>query len=156
MAGVPAVHGNGLNPAFMDKERGAFFKALGLTAFIGPPGGYVLIFSNGLSLYLSGDTGITAEQKLVVRDYYKATLAVMNIGDIFTTGPREAAYAINELVKPNSVIVSHANEVATRNGRVLPGTKTETFKKALNVPMHLPLSGRTMEFDSSGRCVAGC
>jgi hypothetical protein len=80
----------------------------------------------------------------------------MNIGDVFTTGPTEAAYVINDLVKPNSVIPSHANEVGTKGGKVLPGTKTETFMKAVKVPVHVPLSGKTMEFDGAAKCVAGC
>ncbi|MDQ6881662.1 MAG: MBL fold metallo-hydrolase, partial [Pseudomonadota bacterium] len=83
-------------------------------------------------------------------------LAVMNIGDGFTTGPVEAAYVINELVKPASVIPSHINEVGTVGGKVRPGSKTEAFMKAAKVPVHIPLSGRTMEFDVSGKCVAGC
>jgi hypothetical protein len=80
----------------------------------------------------------------------------MNIGDGFTTGPREAAYVINELVRPNAVIASHANEVATKGGKVIPGSKTDTFMKASKAPVHVPLSGKTMEFDGSGRCTAGC
>ena len=156
IASVPAVHSNGLNPAFLDKEHAEMFKATGLTAYIGPPGGYVVSFTNGLVVYLSGDTGITAEQDLVVRRHYKANLAVLNIGGIFTTGPAEAAYVINELVKPNAVIVSHANEAATKDGKLVPGTRTVAFKHAVNVPVHIPLSGRTMEFDGSGKCVAGC
>jgi L-ascorbate metabolism protein UlaG (beta-lactamase superfamily) len=156
VASVPAVHSNGLNPAFLDEEHAAALKANGLTAYVGPPGGYVLSFSNGLVAYLSGDTGITAEQDLVVRRHYKANLAVLNIGGIFTTGPSEAAYVINELVTPASVIASHANEEATKDGKLRAGTKTETFKKAVKVPVHLPLSGRTMEFNGNGKCVAGC
>jgi L-ascorbate metabolism protein UlaG (beta-lactamase superfamily) len=107
-------------------------------------------------VYLSGDTGITSEQEKVVRGHYKAKLAVMNIGDGFTTGPTEAAYVINDLVQPASVIASHANEVATKGGKVLPGTKTEAFRNAVKVPVHVPLSGKTMEFDNNGKCVAGC
>jgi L-ascorbate metabolism protein UlaG (beta-lactamase superfamily) len=156
IASVPAVHSNGLPPAFLSKEHGEALAANGLTAYVGPPGGYVLQFSNGLVAYLSGDTGITAEQDLVVRRHYKANLAVMNIGDVFTTGPKEAAYVINELVKPQSVIASHANEMATKGGKLLPNTKTATFKKAVKVPVHLPLSGRTMAFDGKGKCVSGC
>ena len=49
-----------------------------------------------------------------MRRHYGAKLVVMNIGDTFTTGPTEAAFVINELVKPTAVIASHANEVATR------------------------------------------
>jgi L-ascorbate metabolism protein UlaG (beta-lactamase superfamily) len=80
----------------------------------------------------------------------------MNIGDNFTTGPTEAAYVINDLVQPAAVIPSHANEAATKGGKVLPGTKTETFMKAAKMPVHIPLSGKTMEFDNNGKCVAGC
>jgi L-ascorbate metabolism protein UlaG (beta-lactamase superfamily) len=153
---VPAVHTNGLHPDFLDKELGQMLKVNGLTAYVGPPNGYVVIFSNGLVAYLSGDTGITAEQDLVVRKYYKANLAVINIGDVFTTGPTEAAYVINEMVKPAEVILSHANEVATKGGKVVPGSRTDIFMKAVKVPAHVPLSGKTMEFNGSGKCVAGC
>jgi L-ascorbate metabolism protein UlaG (beta-lactamase superfamily) len=156
IASVPAVHSNGLSPAFLEKEHAEALQANGLTAYVGPPGGYVVSFTNGLVVYLSGDTGITAEQDLVVRRFYKANLAVLNIGGTFTTGPTEAAYVINEMVKPKSVIASHANEVATKDGKLLPGTRTETFKNAVTVPVHLPLSGKTMAFDGSGACVSGC
>jgi L-ascorbate metabolism protein UlaG (beta-lactamase superfamily) len=156
VATVPAVHSNGLAPEFLDKNHGDALLANGLTAYLGPPNGYVLGFSNGLVVYLSGDTGLTAEQDLVVRRHYKANLAVINIGDVFTTGPTEAAYVINDMVKPNAAIASHANEVATNGGKVLPGTRTEAFMKATNVPTHVPLSGKTMAFDGGGKCVSGC
>jgi L-ascorbate metabolism protein UlaG (beta-lactamase superfamily) len=156
VASVPAVHSNGLAPIFMGTEYAKMLSELGLTAYVGPPGGYVLTFSNGLAVYLSGDTGITAEQDMVVRRHYGAKLAVLNIGGTFTTGPREAAYVINDLVKPAAVIASHANEVATEGGKLLPNTKTEAFMKAVNVPVHVPLSGRSMAFDSEAKCVSGC
>jgi L-ascorbate metabolism protein UlaG (beta-lactamase superfamily) len=151
---VPAVHTNGLSPAFL--ENAETLTANGLTAYVGPPGGYVLQFSNGLVVYLSGDTGITAEQDVVVRRYYKANLAVINIGDNFTTGPTEAAWVMNELVRPKAVIASHANELATKDGKPLPNTRTATFMKAATMPVHLPLSGTTMQFDGSAKCVSGC
>jgi hypothetical protein len=59
-------------------------------------------------------------------------------------------------VKPASVIASHANEVGTVGGKVRPGSKTEAFIKATKASVHVPLSGRTMEFDGHGKCVAGC
>lgn len=74
----------------------------------------------------------------------------------FSNGPTEAAFVITELVRPNSVIVSHANEVATEGGKVKDGTKTARFIAATKVPVHVPLSGLTMEFDSAGKCTAGC
>ncbi len=153
---VPAVHSNGLSPAFLDGEHAKALADSGLTAYVGPPGGYVVEFTNGLTVYLSGDTGHTAEQETVVRRRFGAELAVLNIGGVFTTGPTEGAFVINELVKPASVIASHANEEATSGGKVRPGTKTEAFMKAVTVPVYLPLSDRTMEFDSSGKCTGGC
>ena len=91
-----------------------------------------------------------------MRNHYQAKLVVMNIGDGFTTGPVEAAFVINELVKPAAVIASHANEVGTVDGKVRTGSKTEAFMKAVKVPVHVPLSGKTMEFDAAGKCTAGC
>ncbi|MGB0712508.1 MAG: MBL fold metallo-hydrolase [Gammaproteobacteria bacterium] len=153
---VPAAHSNGIGAGFLPKWLAERLKEAGVTAYAGPPTGYVLTFSNGLVAYLSGDTGITAEQKLVVGDYYKAGLVVINIGDTFTTGPREAAHVVNELISPRSVIASHANEVATSGGKLLPGTRTEQFSNAAHMPVHLPISGRIMEFDGDGSCVSGC
>jgi L-ascorbate metabolism protein UlaG (beta-lactamase superfamily) len=153
---VPAAHSNGVPPELIGGPLGKSLEAAGVTAYLGPPTGFVLTFSNGLVAYLSGDTGITAEQDAVVRGHYGAELVVMNIGDTFTTGPIEAAYVINKLVQPASVIVSHANEEATRDGQVLPGTRTEAFIDAVTVPVHLPLSGRTMAFDGQGTCMEGC
>lgn len=153
---VPAAHSNGLNPSFIDNPIAKALQESGLTGYLGPPTGYVLTFSNGLVVYLSGDTGVTAEQDIVIRRHYKAELAVINIGDIFTTGPIEAAYVINALVKPKSVIASHANEAATEDGKVRPNTRTATFIEYTNVPVHVPLSGRTMSFDADGTCVVGC
>jgi L-ascorbate metabolism protein UlaG (beta-lactamase superfamily) len=156
VASVPAAHSNGLGPEFLSHEHAESLSSNGLTAYVGPAGGYILTFSNGLAVYLSGDTGIIAEQNIVIRQFYKPKLAVMNIGGTFSTGPREAAYVINELVQPQSVIASHANEAATKDGVLLSGTRTMAFKAAVKVPTYLPLSGKTMEFDSEGKCTAGC
>ena len=153
---VPATHTNGLHPSMIGGDLGNAMKAAGISGNVGPATGYVLRFTNGLAIYLSGDTGITADQDTTVRGFYGAQLAVINIGDKFTTGPKEAAYVVNELVKPTSVIASHANEEATKGGKVIAGTRTEAFMKAAKMPVHLPLSGKTMEFDSGGKCVAGC
>jgi len=153
---VPAVHSNGIAGAMIGGKLGDMLDASGLTAYAGPPTGYVLTFSNGLVVYLSGDTGITAEQETVVRDHYKAKLVVMNIGDTFTTGPKEAAWVINNLIKPTAVIASHANQPSTQGGKVIAGTRVDIFTKASKVPVHVPLSGRTMSFNQSGKCANGC
>src|SRR3546814_19999157 len=72
------VHSNGLSPAFLEGTHAEALEANGLTAYLGPPGGYVVEFTNGLTVYLSGDTGHTAEQDSVVRRRFGAELVVMN------------------------------------------------------------------------------
>jgi L-ascorbate metabolism protein UlaG (beta-lactamase superfamily) len=156
IATVAALHSNGVDPDYIGGDLGKAMKAAGIAGDVGPATGYVLRFSNGLVAYLSGDTGILADQRLVIHDYYHAQLVVMNMGDGFTTGPAEAAYVVNELVQPASVIPSHANEAGTVGGKVRPGSKTEAFVKAARMPVHVPLSGITMAFDPAGKCVAGC
>ena len=153
---VPAVHSNGIAGAMIGGDLGKLLDASGLTAYAGPPTGYVLTFSNGLSAYLSGDTGITAEQQTVVREHYGARLAVINIGDTFTTGPKEAAWVVNKLLKPESVIPSHANQPSTEQGKVKSGTRLEEFMGLAKAKVYVPLSGRTMSFNSKGKCTGGC
>jgi len=100
---------------------------------------------------------------------------VINIGDLFTTGPEAAAFATTRLVRPRSVIPSHANEAATAGGSVVPGSRTARFIAAVEgghrddhgddhghgddhrrIRVHVPKSGITMEFDARGTCVNGC
>jgi hypothetical protein len=38
-------------------------------------------------------------------------------------GPLEAAYVLNELVQPNSIIITHVNEQATDGGKVRPSIR---------------------------------
>ena len=153
---VPAVHSNGLGGEFIEGALGESLQQAGLSAYVGPPTGYIITFSNGLVLYLSGDTGVTAEQRTVVAEQYGAELVVINIGDTFTTGPQEAAFVINQLIQPQAVIASHANEAATLNGKLQADTRTAAFIEAVDVPVYVPLSNRTLTFDGDGRCTAGC
>ena len=156
IATVTAMHSNGVDPDYFPGELGTAMKAVGIQGDVGLATGYVVKFTNGLVVYLSGDTGVTADQEFVVRNLYQATLAVMNIGDGFTTGPVEAAYVMNELVKPTSIIASHSNEVSTVGGQLRVGSKAEAFIKLAKAKVHLPLSGKTMEFNGTGTCAAGC
>ena len=86
IATVTALHSNGLDPDYIGGDLGKAMKEAGIAGDVGLATGYVLRFSNGLVAYLSGDTGIIADQELVVRNHYNAKLAVMNIGDGFTHG----------------------------------------------------------------------
>jgi L-ascorbate metabolism protein UlaG (beta-lactamase superfamily) len=149
---VAAKHSNGVDPVFLTNPPGD-----NLTAYVGPEQGYVIAFSNGLVVYLSGDTGVISDMDTVVRQQYRAELAVINMGDVFSAGPEEAAFAINTLIKPKAVIPSHANEEATSDGRVISTSKTQRFIDLVGgAKVHVPLSGVTMHFNGNGICVSGC
>lgn len=154
---VPVTHSNGIGSGFLSKDLGDLLHGNGLTAYAGPDNGYIISFSNGLVVYLSGDSGIFADQDVTVRGYYGANLAIINAGGIYTSGPKEAAYSITELIRPEAVIPHHMNEAATENGKVKPDSKTALFKTLIkDIPVYIPLSGRTMEFDGEAQCLDGC
>jgi L-ascorbate metabolism protein UlaG (beta-lactamase superfamily) len=117
----------------------------------------VLTFTNGLKVYLTGDTGPVSDMALIVRGIYHPNLTVANMDGLNTMGPVEAAYAMKELVHTAAVIPSHAEEPVTVNGKLQPGTQTAEFIRLLgDVPAYFPLSGRTMQFDGDAERVGGC
>jgi len=71
----------------------------------GEPCGYVIEFENGIKIYHAGDTNVFGDMA-IIRELYQPDVVMLPIGDVFTMGPREAAYAIN-LLKPKAVIPMH-------------------------------------------------
>lgn len=157
IAMIPASHGNGAPADEISDPLRTELANDSLTYAPGTASSYIVKFTNGMTAFLSGDTGLTSEMATVARDYYGANFAVFNMGDIFTTGPEEAAFAVDRMIRPASVIPSHANEQATMNGSVIAGTKTARFMSLVKeADVYPPLSGAVMEFNGRGRCVAGC
>ena len=109
---VAAVHTSSIT------ESGAPPRALGF------PIGYVLRFANGFTIYNAGDTAVTMDMK-IVHDLYKPNLVILPIGDFFTMGAEQAAYALS-LLKPQFAIGGHWG---TWNG-MPPGTP-EALEKEL-------------------------
>ena len=152
---VYASHVNNVPPALLSQAQREFLAANGAVLEFGPPTGFVVRFTNGLTAYLTGDTGVHTEMKTVVADYHKANLAVLNLGvnaGAFFSG----AHAMNDLVRPASVILTHPNEPVTEGGKLRPLSRTAAVMRQVKPPAHLAVSERTMEFDGRGRCVAGC
>jgi L-ascorbate metabolism protein UlaG (beta-lactamase superfamily) len=72
----------------------------------GEPVGYVIELENGYRIYHSGDTGVFGDMKMI-GEYYKPDLALISIGGWFTMGPTEAAYAMDNLMRPKMVVPMH-------------------------------------------------
>src|SRR6266446_160009 len=171
IATTPATHDSSASAAAVSDPLKTELTTEGLSAYLDPANGFVLKFTNGLSVYLTGDTGLTAEMDTIIRDFYQPSLMVINIGDLFTTGPEAAAFATTQLVRPRAVIPSHVNEAATAGGAVVPGSRTARFIAAVEgghnddnghggdhrrIRVHVPKSGITMDYDARGTCVNGC
>ncbi len=71
----------------------------------GEAGGYIVKLPGGPTIYHAGETCVFGDMKLI-GELYKPDLACLPIGDIFTMGPREAAYAIR-LLDVKHVIPMH-------------------------------------------------
>lgn len=64
----------------------------GVRRYGGEPAGYIIRLPGGVTLYHAGDTALFGDMELI-GELYKPDLAMLPIGDRFTMGPREAAYA---------------------------------------------------------------
>ncbi|MBM7606847.1 L-ascorbate metabolism protein UlaG (beta-lactamase superfamily) [Lysinibacillus composti] len=72
----------------------------------GNPGG-ILFFAEGVTIYHAGDTALFGDMKLI-GERHPIDVAFLPIGDNFTMGPEDAAYAVS-LLKPKNVVPIHYN-----------------------------------------------
>ncbi|HJW91768.1 MAG TPA: metal-dependent hydrolase [Anaerolineales bacterium] len=87
---TPALHGSGLP----DGTDG------------GNPVGFLLFANDGKKIYLSGDTGLFSDMRLIGE--HGLDLAVIPIGDNYTMGPDDALRAV-KFLQPKHVIPVHYN-----------------------------------------------
>ncbi len=62
----------------------------------GEAAGYILTFKDGRRAYFDGDTAVFSDMKLY-GEIYHPELAFLPVGDHFTMGPKEAAFAARML-----------------------------------------------------------
>jgi L-ascorbate metabolism protein UlaG (beta-lactamase superfamily) len=72
---------------------------------IGDPAGFVLEGPDLPTTYFTGDTGVHADMGLI-GEIYEPVITVMSIGDHYTMGPRQAAYAAR-LVGSAEIVPGH-------------------------------------------------
>lgn len=68
----------------------------GTRLYGGEPAGLVIRMPGGFTVYHAGDTALFGDMELI-GELYQPDVAMLPIGDLFTMGPREAAYAIRLL-----------------------------------------------------------
>ncbi|NJD59403.1 MAG: metal-dependent hydrolase [Anaerolineales bacterium] len=87
---TPALHGSGLP----DGTNG------------GNPAGFLITPEDGQKIYITGDTGLFSDMKLIGQE--GIAVALLPIGDNYTMGPDDAYKAV-ELIMPKHVIPVHYN-----------------------------------------------
>ncbi len=94
----------------------------------GEPVGFIIELENGFKIYHMGDTGLFGDMKLIA-EYYKPDLIMIPIGGQFTMGPKDAAYATREWLKPKYAIPIHYGTLP-----VLTGTAKEYLQALGTTP----------------------
>ena len=145
---ISAYHGAGAPAAMVDSPG----VPPGLTGYMGTESGYVIRFTNGLTVLWTGDSGLLGDWA-TQSEFYKVNLAVVHMDGLNVMGPDEAAFAVNKLIKPRTVIPEHANQVSTSGGEVNAGTLVERFMRQVRgARVILPLSGQPIICDGQGNC----
>lgn len=108
------------------------------TIYTGMPSG-ILFTAEGKTVYHAGDTALFGDMKLI-GDRHPIDLAFLPIGDNFTMGIEDAAYAV-ELLKPKAVVPVHYD--------TFPPIKQnpQTFKELVKgSTVHVLKAGEGLEF----------
>lgn len=112
----------------------------GTMIYAGEPGSFIVKLPGGLTVFHAGDTTVFGDMKLIA-ELYKPDIACLPIGDNYTMGPREAAYAI-ELLGVKHVIPMHYGTFP-----VLTGTPEELraeSKHIAGLEIHVMQPGDTL------------
>jgi L-ascorbate metabolism protein UlaG (beta-lactamase superfamily) len=108
----------------------------------GEPVGFLIELENGLKIWHMGDTGLFGDMKLV-GDYYKPDVVLIPIGGHFVMDPKDAAFAVNNWIRPKHAVPMHYGTIP-----VLKGTPEE-FVQALGstaTKVHAIQPGDRLEF----------
>jgi L-ascorbate metabolism protein UlaG (beta-lactamase superfamily) len=95
--------------------------------YAGEPAGLVVRMPGGATIYHAGDTALFGDMKLIA-ELYQPQVAMLPIGDLFTMGPREAAYAIRYLN------VKHVIPMHYATFPVLTGTPEKLQEETRDIP----------------------
>ncbi|WP_077212526.1 metal-dependent hydrolase [Bacillus dakarensis] len=88
------------------RHTSSYNETEGPPVYAGEAAGYIFDFKNDYTLYHSGDTALMLDMKLI-QDVYRPEIAILSSSGHFTMGPKEAAYAVQNLLNVKYVIPIH-------------------------------------------------
>jgi L-ascorbate metabolism protein UlaG (beta-lactamase superfamily) len=106
----------------------------------GEPASFIVRMPGGLTVFHAGDTTVFGDMKLI-GELYKPDIACLPIGDHFTMGPREAAYAIR-LLGVKHVIPMHYGTFPVLTGT--PEQLREESKDIAGLEIHALQPGESL------------
>ena len=92
----------GIRATLTDARHSSGFVEDGQIVYMGTPCGFVLQFSDGCTIYHTGDTCIHSDMALI-GELYRPNVAILPIGDFFTMGPFQAAHALRLIGAPVAI-----------------------------------------------------
>jgi L-ascorbate metabolism protein UlaG (beta-lactamase superfamily) len=117
----------------------------GRIVYLGDPTGFVLRFSNGFVLYISGDTCLFGDMQWIAT-LHAPDAAILPIGDLYTMDPRAAAHAC-KLLGVSSVLPAHWGTFPALTGTP-EALRTELKAIGCGTTVHAIVPGETVSLAS--------
>lgn len=104
--------------------------------------GFIIELENGFRIYHMGDTGLFGDMRFI-GEYYKPDVALIPIGGHYVMDPKDAAFAVNNWIRPKHAVPMHYG-----TNIFLKGTPEEFIKALGSTPtkVHHIHPGDTLEF----------
>lgn len=137
--GTTQLHG--LRVTMTNATHSSSFESADGGHYGGDPAGFVVTLENGATLYFAGDTGPMMDMQ-IIGDLYRPDVSVLPIGDLYTMGPREAAYAARLLRSPY-IVPCHYGTFAALTGTP-EALRTELSKAGVQAQVVAPKPGESV------------
>lgn len=105
--------------------------------YAGEPGGLILSFEDDIAIYHMGDTNIFADLE-IYGDLYRPHVALVPMGDHYTMGPEEAAWAV-DMIRPKLAIPIHYGTMPVLTGD--PEEFKNFVEERTNAEARIPKAG---------------
>ena len=137
--GTIKIAGGALSITMVTAVHSSTFETPAGTLPMGEAAGFILRGSDIPTIYFAGDTNVFGDMK-IINDLYEPEIAFLPIGDRFTMGPREAAYALGFLPSVTTVIPVHYATFSALTGT--PGAfRQECADQERDVRIIVPSAG---------------
>jgi len=137
--GTIKVAGGALSITMVTAVHSSTFETPQGTLPMGEAAGFILRGADIPTIYFAGDTNVFGDMK-IINDLYEPEIAFLPIGDRFTMGPREAAYALSFLPSVTTVIPMHYATFSALSGT--PGAfRQECADQERDVRIIVPSAG---------------